>query len=198
MTTVGPRTSDHDIDPLFLERWSPRAFSGEVIPEPVLMQIFEAARWAPSAYNSQPWRFVYARKGTPSWDGMLSLLVEGNRIWCKEAGALIVIASNSMMLPPGKDTPVPSYSHSFDTGAAWTNLALQATKLGWYAHGMVGFDRERAFAELGFVEGYRIEAAVALGRLGDKSKLPEALQAREAPNGRNPISASVFEGKFTP
>lgn len=198
MTTVGPRTSDHDIDPLFLVRWSPRAFTGEAIPESVLMQIFEAARWAPSAYNSQPWRFVYARNGTPSWDGMLSLLVEGNRIWCKEAGALMVIASNSMMIPPGKDTPVPSHSHSFDTGSAWANLALQATKLGWYAHGMVGFDRERAFAELGFVEGYRIEAAVALGRLGDKSKLPEALQAREAPNGRNPISASVFEGKFTP
>ncbi len=198
MTTVGPRTSDHEIDPMFLARWSPRAFSGEAIPEPVLMQIFEAARWAPSAYNSQPWRFVYARKGTPAWDGMLSLLVEGNRTWCKEAGALIVIASNSMMLPPGKDTPVPSHSHSFDTGSAWANLAMQATKLGWYAHGMVGFDRERAFAELGFTEGYRIEAAVALGRLGDKSKLPEALQAREAPNGRNPLSASVFEGKFTP
>ena len=198
MTTVGPRTSDHDIDPIFLERWSPRAFTGEVIPEPVLMQMFEAARWAASAYNSQPWRFVYARRDTPSWEGMLSLFVEGNRSWCKEAGALIVIASDSLMLPPGKDTKVPSHSHSFDTGAASANLALQATKLGWFAHAMVGFDRERAFAELGFTEGFRVEAAMAIGKLGDKSKLPESLRSRESPNGRKPLAETVFEGKYTP
>ena len=198
MTTVGPRTSDHEIDPIFLARWSPRAFTGEAIPEPVLMQIFEAARWAASAYNSQPWRFVYARRDTPAWEGMLSLFVAGNRVWCKDSAALIVIASDSLMLPPGKDTKVPSYSHSFDTGAASANLALQATKLGWYAHGMVGFDRERAFAELGFTEGYRVEAAMAIGRLGDKSTLPEQLAARESPNGRNPLAETVFEGKYTP
>ena len=196
MTTVGPRTSDYDIDPIFLERWSPRAFTGEAIPAPVLMQIFEAARWAPSAYNSQPWRFVYAIKDTPSWESLLSLLVEGNRVWCKEAGVLIVIASDSLMLPPGKDAKVPSPSHSFDAGSAFASLALQATKLGWHAHGMVGFDRERAFAELGFTDGHRIEAAVALGKIGDKSTLPEALQARESPNGRKPLAETVFEGKF--
>ncbi len=198
MTTVGPRTSDHDIDPIFLERWSPRAFTGETIPLPVLMQILEAARWAPSAYNSQPWRFVYALHGSPAWEGMLSLFVEGNRTWCKQAGALIVIASDSMMLPPGKDTKVPSPTHSFDTGSAFASLALQATKLGWYAHGMIGFDRERAFAELGFTEGHRVEAAVALGKLGDKSTLPAGLQARENPNGRKPLAETVFEGKFKP
>ena len=196
MTTAGPRTSDHEIEPLFLQRWSPRAFSGEAIPEDVLMQIFEAARWAPSAYNSQPWRFVYARRDTLAWAGMLDLLVEGNRSWCKDAGALIVAASDSMMLPPGKDTRVPSPSHSFDAGSAWASLALQATKLGWYAHAMVGFDRERAFAEMGFTEGHRVEAMIALGRMGDKSSLPEGLQRREAPNGRKPLAETVFEGKF--
>jgi nitroreductase len=198
MTTVGPRTADHEIDPIFLERWSPRAFSGEAISEPVLMQILEAARWAPSAYNSQPWRFVYSIHGSPSWEAMLSLFVEGNRLWCKEAGALIVIGSDSLMLPPGKDTKVPSYSHSFDTGSAFASLCLQATMLGWYAHGMVGFDRERAFAELGFTEGHRVEAAVAIGKMGDKSTLPEGLQARESPNGRKPLAETVFEGKFKP
>ena len=196
MTTVGPRTSDHEIDPLFLERWSPRAFTGEAIGRDVLMQIFEAARWAPSAYNSQPWRFVYALRDTPAWAGMLDLFVEGNKLWCKEAGALIVIASDSIMLPPGKDTKVPSPSHSFDAGAASANLALQAIRLGWHAHAMIGFDRERAFAELGFTEGHRVEAAVALGRRGDKSTLPEALQKRETPNGRKPLAETVFEGRF--
>lgn len=196
MTTVGNRTADHPIDPLFLERWSPRAFTGEEISEADLMTMFEAARWAPSSYNSQPWRFVYARRNTPAWAGMLGLLIEFNQGWAKDAAALVVLASSSTMLPPGKDTPVPSHSHSMDAGAAWAHLALQATRMGWYTHGMVGFDLERAFAELGFPEGYRVEMALAIGRKGDKGKLPEFLQAREEPSGRNPLAASVFEGKF--
>src|ERR1700712_2538360 len=137
MTTVGNRSSDHEIDPLFLERWSPRAFTGEAIPQEELMRIFEAARWAPSSYNSQPWRFVYARRDTPHWEPMLSLLVEGNRAWARNAAVVMIIASNSVMLPPGAEKPIPSYSHSFDAGSAWAYLALQATMLGWYAHGMV-------------------------------------------------------------
>jgi nitroreductase len=196
MTTVGTRSADHEIDPIFLERWSPRAFTGEPIAEAELMRIFEAARWAPSSYNSQPWRFVYARRDTPHWESMLSLLVEGNRSWAKDAAVVMVIASSSTMQPPGQDKPVPSYSHSFDAGSAWGYLALQATKLGWHAHGMVGFDKDRSFAELGFPEGYRVEAAIAIGRRGDKSKLPEPLQARETPNGRKPLAETVFEGKF--
>lgn len=197
MTTVGPRTADHEIEPLFLERWSPRAFSGEAIPEGELMRIFEAARWAPSSYNSQPWRFVFARRDTPHWEVMLSLLNEFNRSWCKDAAAVVVVASSETMQPPGQDKPVPSWSHSFDAGSAWGYLALQATKLGWYTHAMVGFDRDRASAELGFPLGYRMEAAIAIGKLGDKSKLPEVLQSREAPSGRNPLPQSIFEGKFS-
>lgn len=196
MTTVGNRTADHPIDPLFLERWSPRAFTGEGIPEADLMTMFEAARWAPSSYNSQPWRFVYARRDTPHWPAMLGLLNEFNQSWAKDAAAVVVLASSSTMLPPGKDAPVPSHSHSLDAGSAWAQLALQATRMGWHAHGMVGFDMDRAFAELGFAEGYRVEMALVIGRKGDSSKLPEMLAAREHPSDRKPLAETVFEGKF--
>jgi nitroreductase len=196
MTTVGNRTSDHEIDPMFLERWSPRAFTGEAIPEAELMRIFEAARWAPSSYNAQPWRFVYARRDTPYWEPMLSLLIERNRAWAQNAAVVMVVASTSTMLPPGAERAIPSHSHSFDTGAAWAYLALEAMRLGWHSHGMVGFDMDRAFAELGFPEGYRVEAAIAIGRRGDPSTLPESLRARETPSGRKPLSETVFEGTF--
>ena len=93
---------------------------------------------------------------------------------------------------------MPSHSHSFDAGAAWAQLALQATRSGWQAHAMVGFDMERAFAELNVPAGYRVEAAVAIGRQGDKSMLPEGLQARETPSGRNPLSAIALAGGFPP
>src|ERR1700712_4554128 len=138
MTTVGNRSSDHEIDPLFLERWSPRAFTGEAIIDQELMRIFEAARWAPSSYNSQPWRFVYARRDTPHWEPMLSLLNDFNRSWAKDSAVVMVLASNSLMLPPGAEKAVPSHSHSMDAGSAWAQMALQATRSGWHAHGMVG------------------------------------------------------------
>jgi nitroreductase len=181
---------------LFLERWSPRAFTDEAISEADLMTMFEAARWAPSSYNSQPWRFVYARRDTPAWAGVLSLLNEFNQSWAKHSAALVILASSSTMLPPGKTTPVPSHSHSLDAGAAWGSFALQATRMGWSTHGMVGFDLDRAFSELGFSEGYRVEVAIAVGRKGDKGQLPEMLAAREAPSDRKPLAELVFEGKF--
>ncbi len=196
MTTVNGRTADHPIDKLFLERWSPRAFTGEAIPEAELATIFEAARWAPSSYNSQPWRFLYARRDTPAWEHFLSLLIEFNRSWSKEAAALVILVSKQTMLVGGKE--VPSYSHSFDAGAAWQSLALQATLLGWAVHGMVGFDKERAATELNVPADYRVEAAIAIGRKGDPSLLPEGVRAREVPSPRNPLSSLVFEGGFPP
>lgn len=194
--SANSRTADHDVNEVFLERWSPRAFTEETIPEADLFSMFEAARWAPSSYNSQPWVFVYGRRGTPAFDTLLGLLIEFNQSWAKRAGALVVMASNSLMLPPGAEKAVPSHSHSFDAGAAWGSFALQGTMLGWHAHGMVGFDIPRAFAELDFPEGYRVEAAAAVGRLGDKSILPEGLQKREVPSPRKPITDFAFEGKF--
>lgn len=196
MTDANNRHSDHPIDKLFLERWSPRAFTGEEMSEAELMTLLEAARWAPSSYNSQPWRFIYARRGTPHFDKHLSLLNEFNQSWAKTAAVLVILVSSSTMLPPGKDVPVPSHSHSMDAGAAWQSLALQATISGWQAHGMVGFDMERAFAELGVPQGYRVEQAIAIGRRGDRSTLPEGLAAREQPNDRLPLAQIAMEGSF--
>ena len=196
MTTANARESEHDIDPLFLERWSPRAFTGEAVSEAELLAMIEAARWAASSYNSQPWRFLYALRGTAHWDAFLGLLAESNRSWAHQAGALLVLVSNSLMRVPGAEREVPSHSHSLDAGAASANFALQAARMGWQAHGMVGFDRERAFAELRVPQGYRVEAAYAVGRVGDPAQLPEALRAREAPNGRRPLAEIALAGGF--
>jgi nitroreductase len=196
MTYFLTRTSEHDIEAIFLQRWSPRAFTGAPIPHAELLRIFEAARWAPSSYNSQPWRFLYACRDTPSWPIFLDLLGDMNRSWAQHAAVLIIALSKTTMRPPGRDTDVPSHSHSFDTGAAWANLALQATAMGWHAHGMVGFDMPRAAVELNIPQGYRVEAAIAIGRQGDKSILPEALQAREFPNAREKVENFAFEGAF--
>jgi len=196
MTEANARVADHPIDAQFLERWSPRSFTGEAIPEAELLTLFEAARWAPSSYNSQPWRYVYALRDTPSWDGFLGLLIEFNRSWAKDAAAIVIALSKSTLLPPGRDREIPSHSHSFDAGAGWAYLALQAQLSGWAAHAMVGFDMDTAFAQLQVPQGYRIEAAIAIGRRGDKSLLPEAMQSREEPNGRLPIEQLIMEGRF--
>ena len=196
MIDATTRHSDYPIDPMFLERWSPRAFTGEGIDAAELLTILEAARWAPSSYNSQPWRFLYARRDTPQWQGFLDLLVPYNQIWAKDAAALIVLVSNTVMTPPGTDKQVPSHSHSLDAGTASGYLALQANRQGWYAHGMVGFDMDRAFAELNVPVGFRVEAAYAIGRKGDPAQLPDQLRARETPSDRLPLERIALEGGF--
>ena len=196
MTTANSRSSDHPIEAFFLERWSPRAFSGEPIPDADLRAIFEAARWAPSSFNSQPWRFLYARRDTPEFEKFLGLLIEFNQSWAKNAAVLIIVLSKKMVAKTGKSEAAPTHSHSFDAGAAWGYLALQASRSGYAAHGMTGFDIPRAAAELNVPDDYRVEAAVAIGRIGDKSLLPESIRAREQPNGRNPQAEFVFEGGF--
>lgn len=100
------------------------------------------------------------------------------------------------MRPPGADKDVPSPTHSFDAGTASGYFALQAHKMGWYVHGMVGFDRERAFAELNVSMGFRVEAMYAIGRRGDPSTLPEYLREREQPNTRTSLTQLAFEGSF--
>jgi nitroreductase len=194
--TLNGRTADHDINPMFLHRFSPRAFSGEVIPDDVLMTMFEAARWAPSAFNVQPWRFVYAKRDTPQWSTLFDSLIEYNRLWAAGASALAFIISDRFRRKDGA-APQENYSHSFDAGAAWGYLALQARDLGWIAHGMTGFDHVGTYEALGVPSSdYRIEAAIAIGRHADKSGLPEMFHGGETPNSRRAVGEFVFEGKF--
>ena len=188
------RRPDHPIDPLFLDRWSPRAFDGSALAEADLLTIFEAARWAPSAFNGQPWRFVYAHRGDAEWERFLGLLIPFNQEWAKSASVLVFILSDRMITTKSGDAV--SHSHSFDAGAAWASLALQATRLGCFAHAMSGVEFERAYAELAVPERFRIEAAVAIGRAGDPAELSERLRARETPSGRKPLSDFVFRGGF--
>jgi nitroreductase len=191
---MSERKADHPVDPLFLERWSPRGFDGSDLPESDLLSLFEAARWAPSAFNSQPWRFLYARRGDSDWERFLDLLVPFNRSWAQSASLLVYILSDTLPFTDKAGEPATSHTHSYDAGAAWACFALQATKLGYQAHGMSGVDFERARDELGVPERYRIEAAAVVGRIGDPAALPEKLRAREYPSGRNGLEAFVFRG----
>jgi len=188
------RLPDHPVDPLFVDRWSPRSFSGEAVPDAVLLSAFEAARWAPSASNAQPWRFVVARRGDPHWPDFVALLAARNALWAANASALVVILSARQLERGGKI--VDNVSHSFDAGAAWTNFAHQALLLGWHTHGIGGFDREAARARLEVPEDYAVEAIVALGRLGTLDTLHANFHANENPNGRRLIGETVFAGRF--
>lgn len=186
------RQADHAIANLFLDRWSPRAMSGEAIPEEDLMVLFEAARWAPSSYNNQPWRILYARRNSDHWPVFFDLLADVNKGWARNAGVLLLFISKTTLDLNGK----PSITHSFDAGAAWENLALQGTLKGYVVHGMQGFDYERAKAVLGVPDGYRVEAMAAIGKPGAKAALPEELQKREAPNARRKLEETICEGPF--
>ena len=190
------RKPNFNIDPIFTERWSPRAFTNEAIPDAVLKAGFEAARWAPSSANGQPWRFIYSKRDSSSWNLFQSFMVEGNRAWANQASALVVILSKKDFEWGGK--LVNSASHSFDTGAAWMSLALQLTKLGWSTHGMGGIEHDKIRTDLKIPENYQIEAMLAIGKRGDKSKLPPGLQEREMANDRNPLESVISEGVFKP
>lgn len=188
------RTADHPIDPDIVARWSPRSFDGSPLAFADLAPLFEAARWAPSASNHQPWRFAYSLRGDGFWDEFLNCLAPMNAVWAGRASALVILLSDRYATLPGKDQPVLSATASFDAGAAWSLLALQGAKLGLATHAMAGFDRERAGVAAGAGENFKPEAMIAIGRRGPASDLPDALRAREAPSPRRPITGSVFHG----
>lgn len=185
------RIAGHAVDPWFLARWSPRAMSGEALTRDELFSLFEAARWAPSSGNGQPWRFVYALAGTPDFERFLALLAAGNQPWCARAGALVVIVSREF-----RSSGQPARTHAFDTGAAWMSLALQGTRQGLVVHGMEGFDYERAAAAIGLPDGHAVQAMCALGHPGRVEDLPAAYQEREKPSGREPVSSFAVAGRF--
>lgn len=189
------RTAHPAVLPLLVERWSPRAFDGSDLPQGDLDAIFSAAGLAPSAYNVQPWRFLYARRGDANWDRFLSLLVPFNQSWAKDASVLVFILSDTLSNNGTED--LPNWSHSFDAGAAWMALAVQAQAMGYYTHGMVGIDFDRARAELKLPERFRLEAAAVIGRMGAVENLPEGLREREIVSDRKPVASIAAAGDFT-
>jgi nitroreductase len=185
------RKPENNVHELFINRWSPRAMSGEEIDDTTLMSLFEAARWAPSSNNNQPWRFIYARRGTPRWKVFFNLLAESNQIWAKDAAVLIVVISKTTF-----DSGKPARTHSYDAGAAWVSLALQGSLLNLVVHGMQGFDYDRAKQELQVPDDYQVEAMIAIGHHGKKEDLPDYLQEREFPSPRKRVSEIAMEGMF--
>jgi len=186
------RHPEFPIESLFIRRWSPRAMSGEPLTEKEIFTLFEAARWAPSTYNEQEWRFLYARRDTPQWPLLFDLLKEANQAWCKNAAVLCVVLARKRFIRNDQANPV----HLYDAGSAWENLALQATALGIVSHGMAGFDFEKARSTLKVPEAYDVAAMFALGRPGEVSELPPDYRAMEKPSGRRPIRESICEGVF--
>lgn len=185
------RRADFAADSMFLDRWSSRAMSGEALSEEELMALFEAARWAPSSYNNQPWRILYARRDGEHWPMFLDLLIEGNKRWARKAAVLLIFISKKTF-----DNGKPSLTHSYDTGAAWASLALQASLKGYVVRGMQGFDYERARRVLRIPEDFQVEAAAAVGKPGDAADLSEDLRQRDVPSGRRPLGQTVCEGPF--
>lgn len=186
------RTSVYNISKFILNRWSPRAMSGEELRDEELLPLFEAARFAPSSYNNQPWRFIIAKRNSPEWDGLFGLMGEFNQSWTKNAAVLVVVISHKNFDHNNEFAP----THSFDTGSAWENLALEGSVRGLVVHGMQGFDYERARTELSIPEDYAVEAMIAIGRPGKKEDLAKELQEREFPSDRKPLSELIFQGTF--
>ncbi|MBA3954584.1 nitroreductase family protein [Candidatus Dependentiae bacterium] len=189
---MNPRIPDYPINPLFIKRWSPRAMSGELLTTKEIMSLFEAARWAPSSYNNQPWRFLYAKKHTANWDLFFNLLVPANQEWAKSGAVLIVLVSHNAFEFNNK----PSRTHSFDAGSACENLALQGADMNLVVHAMEGFDYDKARQVLAIPSDYTVEAMIVVGKPGALEVLSEKLQEKEVPSTRKTVDEIACEGVF--
>jgi nitroreductase len=179
---------------IFRARWSPRSFSDQPVSKEDLKTIFEAARWAASSYNEQPWRFIVASKSDgPLYDKLLSVLVPFNQAWAKTAPVLILTVAKRTF----SHNATPNLHARHDTGAALAQIALQATALGLHVHGMAGFDSEKARQVFAIPEDYEPVAAAALGYLGSPDELEEPYKERElARRERKPLRELVFAGEW--
>lgn len=186
------RAAQAPVDDWFLARWSPRSFASEPLTDEQIATLFEAARWAPSCYNEQPWLFVY---GATDADRarVAECLVDANRVWAERAPLLGVVFARRSFAKTGK----PNRWAPFDSGAASFSLALQATKIGLAAHFMGGFSQEKAHELLGVPAGeYEAMAAFAVGRPGPADALPEGYRERETPSDRKPLAQVAVAGTF--
>lgn len=188
------RHADHPIDAQFTARTSPRAFADSALSAQDLMAVLEAARWAPSASNNQPWRAVWGLRGDDSFAAIAASLAAFNHQWAAKAGGLIAWASASTVMRDGVEKPNPWAA--FDAGTAWGHLALQAHNRGLITHAMGGFDGPALAAALHMPASYTLHAVIAVGHLGDAGDLPEPLRAREVPSPRNAVGTWAAQGKF--
>jgi len=186
------RVATYPIEPLILHRWSPRSMSGEAMTDEELRALFEAAHWAPSSYNAQPWRFLYAKRHTPQWDTFFQLMVPFNQSWTAQAACLVVVIAKKTFDHNGKWNP----THAYDAGAAWMALALEASARHYVAHGMAGFDYDKAKKDLHVSDDYEVLAMIAIGKSAPKDQLPAELQAKEEPSPRRPLEEVIREGGF--
>jgi nitroreductase len=185
----------YPIHELLRARWSPRAFAARPIEREVICSLLEAARWAPSSFNEQPWRFLVARKeDSETLKKLAGCLSEGNRPWAERAPLLILTVAKTYF----RDDPAKANRHAFhDVGLATQNLVIQATALGLYVHQMAGFDRAGARELFDIPEGYEPVAVLAVGYLDDPDTLPENLRERElAPRARKPLREIAFAERF--
>ncbi len=176
------RTFNYDIMPEIKQRWSPRAFSSLPIPRDDVLALLEAAHYAPSCFNEQPWRFIIADE-EETLSRMRGILTASNQAWASKAPVLLLIVSHRTFSQNGKD----NYWHMFDAGTAWGFLSLEAERRKLITHAMAGFSRERARAAFNISEEYDLVTVVAIGRYGNKEDLSEELQQREHPETRKSI-----------
>jgi nitroreductase len=189
-----PADTQYPIHELLKRRWSPRAFSDRRVEPDTLRSLLEAARWAPSSNNAQPWSLLVATKEDPGgFGGLVDCLMEGNIPWAQRAPVLMASVARMFFEDNGKPN-----RHAFhDVGQAVANLTVQATALGLVVHQMAGFHPEKVRELYGVPKEFEPVAMIALGYPGDPESLPERLKAREvAPRERKPLTEIVFAGRW--
>jgi nitroreductase len=179
------------VHPLILGRWSPRAFLDKPVPEPDLLGVLEAARWAPSCFNEQPWRFLVARR-EPALASLRACLTESNQAWANRAPVLLAVLSVPVFTLDNR----PNHWNAFDAGTAWGYLALEAHHRGLVAHGMGGFSQKAVREAFHVPEDWGVHALVALGYRGPAEQLPEAQREKEHPTQRKALNEIWSDGEF--
>ncbi len=189
-----PAPTQHQVHELIQQRWSPRAFSPQPVPPEVLRSLFEAARWAASSSNEQPWAFLVTTvDDKENHEKMVSTLVEFNQGWAKHAPVLAIAVSEMAFAKTGK----PNRNAFYDTGAAVANLSAEATSRGLFVHQMAGFDPHKAIELFEIPTGWEPISAFTIGYPGNPETLPETLRHRElAPRERKPLDTFVMGGHW--
>lgn len=180
------------VDPLFHERWSPRSFKRDALPERVVETVIDAARWSPSSFNEQPWLFITSSSET-EFQSFLSLLIDKNQEWAKHASLLGFVFAKRHFESSGASNAL----RFFEAGTAWMAMTLQARQLGLYTHGLGGIHREKTYDALNVPQDqFEVVCGFTLGIMDQAGKLPDDLRARELPSPRKPLSEIWRKGRY--